>query len=494
METNVLPPTSINKKRSADFGVDWNELSDHEKKVLQNRKRGFRLSKNARINKGLHKTVNDFIQNTDLCDHEMQYFTQLRRCLSTCCSKSLYRQYDSNQAVEYIASETCKHKLCKVCNAEREKALRRKYLRYFEASQMIDKKTGEVNSRDDFDYMHLTLTVPHTEKGFFGKKWYATEIMQLYNKMRKCDWWKYHVWGGEFGCEVTKNENGLHIHIHSLLIVRKSKRNRNILHQLILTKWNELAADKNLPEKEFSEDEKTGVAKSLRGWAEWICEDTTENRETAIIALLKNKIAQLDRRGATMVGLENLFVYSAKKVSNYDSYDREKQKWKHYIDVTDETQFMRGVMECIKYHFEPMAFDKENGLFQFDLLREILPNIYRKPLYRKFGNLHGVKELNINENPADPTEEIKEAIEELGSDAVNPETGEPDTEFNYVVVSASAIFYDLKDKLKPTIPKLAKRKIIFRPRGGIAEAIAEMLDLAKWRKAHKHSFINENLN
>lgn len=494
MEINVLPPTSIIKKQSADFSNSWESMTPHEKKVHQNRKRGLRLSNNARINKRLHLTVNDFIQNTDLSVTEMQYFTGLRRSLGTCCTKSLYRQYTGNGAVEYIASETCKHKLCKVCNAEREKTLRRKYLRYFGDSFMVDKKTGEVSGREDFDYMHLTLTVPHTEAGFFGKTWYATELMQLFNKMRKCDWWKYHVWGGEFGCEVTKNESGLHIHIHSLLIVNKSKRNRNILHELILTKWNELTTDKNLPKKDFSEDEKTGIAKSLNGWAEWVCSDTSVDKFEAVKTLLENKVAQLDRRGATMVGLENLFVYSAKKLSNYDTYDHSKNKWKHHIDVSDETQFMRGVMECIKYHFEPMAFDKENGLFQFDLLREILPNIYRKPLYRKFGNLHGVKELNINENPENPTEEIQEAIEELGGDAINPETGEPDTEFNYVVVSASALFYDLQDKLKPTIPITAKRKIIYNARGGIATAIVEMLNIAKWRKAHKNSFVNENLN
>lgn len=461
METTVFNPTSINKKHSADFKTQYAEMSEHEKKVFRNRKRGFRIANNARVNKGLYTTVCEYIQHNDLTAYEMEYFTRLRRSLQTCCQHSLFRQYENGNALEYIASQTCKHKMCKVCNTEREKAIRKKYLSYFRKNQLVDKKTGEVSKTEDFDFMHLTLTVPHSENGFRGQKWYATELMSMFNAMRKTSFWNYFVWGGEFGVEVTKKQSGLHIHIHALLIVHRETQNRNRLHREILLKWNELTASETAQRKEFSEDEKIAIKKGNK-------------------TLSDTDINSLDASGATLVGLESLYVLKDKKIGRSDKWDADKSKWKHYINATDENEFMSGILECLKYHFEPIAFDKENGVYQFELLREILPNIYKKPLYRKFGNLHGVQELNINEN-SDTVQDAKEAIEQIGDIPTHPETGEEDNGFNYVVVSARNVFYDIHNKYKPSIPSRARRLDLTDSDYTIMTAIIEMTKKRKQR-------------
>lgn len=465
MEINVLHPSSIIKKQSADLKSNWNDLSPHEKSVQRNRKRGFRIATNARVNKSLYGTVCAYMDQNDLTEDELMYFCRLRRSLQTCTQHSLFRQYKNGGALEYIASQTCKHKLCKVCNTEREKSIRRKYLSYFRKNKFtetkVDKKTGEVlfhkdYTKDDFDFIHLTLTVPHTENGFQGKEWYATELMNLYNKMRKCDWWKYFVWGGEFGIEVTKNESGLHIHIHSLLIVHKEQQNRNNLHREILLKWNELTVDLN-SKRTFTDSDKEAIKKGNK-------------------TITDIDVNSLDPKGATFIGLESLYVLKDKKISASDKWIADKGKWKHYVNSTEENELMAGVLECLKYHFEPVAFDKDNGVYNFELLRQILPNVFRKPLYRKFGNLHGLKELNLNESDS-LIEETKEAVEELGKEAVNPDSGNPDSEHIYIVVSARNVFYDLQKNLRPHIPERARKRVLENEHHTLMSAINHMIQM-----------------
>jgi hypothetical protein len=471
MKTNSLSPSSINKKQSADSALIQKGLSDHEIKVQRNRKRGLRIATNARANTALYSEVCNYINNADLNNDELMYFVNLRRALSTCCQHSLVRKWD-NGGMEYVASQTCKHKLCVVCNAERAKALRRKYLSYFRKNQFIDRKTGEVQTKDQFDYMHLTLTVPHTAAGWNGKQWYAQDLMKAFNTLRKRAWWLYYVWGGEFGIEVTKNASGLHIHIHSMLIVRKEEQSRNILQRLILLEWNELTADKASNREAFTALEVESIRRGCR-------------------TLTDADMLLLNPKGATLIGLESLYVLKSKKQGNNDRWQAESGKWKHYIDPTDEKDFMAGVLECLKYHFEPVAFDKTTGIYEFDLLREILPNIFRKPLYRKFGNLHGVKELNINDSN-DLHSEIGEAVEELGDIPTNPETGQTDSAYCYVVVSARNIFYDLKNNLKPSIADRARYQVL--QADNIHGAVQCLIDMSIAGRRRKELQINnENI-
>lgn len=432
--------------------------TDFFKKTLYNRKRGNRVSGYARQNQKLYKQTLKYVMDMSVNDPAFPFFLNFKNRVQNCASHSLVRIHENPNTIEYIGAHTCKHKLCHICNYERSKMVRRKYRLYFDKNEFIDKQTGEIQTKDDFDFMHLTLTVPHSEqKGFRGKKWYADELIKEFNYLRKKSFWKNNVFGGEFGVEVTRNKNGLHIHIHSLLIVRKSQQNRNELHRWILMNWNMQTVDIKATRKEFGAVDLEAIRKG--------------NKKLTDADLLK-----LHPQGSTLISLENLFVYNLSKKSKYDKWNAEKKVWKHYVNGLDERDFMAGIMECIKYHFEPMALNKEDLSYDFDLLSEILPAIQGKPLYRKFGNLHGVKELNINESIE---AEIEDVIQEVANENItHPETGEPveNTSYRYMMVSAKSIFYDRNNKYKPFIKKSARKVLLNQY--SLKEALLYMMNIS----------------
>lgn len=456
MSINIVDPSSIHKKQS--------ECSEAQKRVNANRRRGWKITSKARDAKKLYSEVADYISadRLDGCtDDERQLFINLRSDLQRCGNHTLYRQYPSNGALEYICAQTCKNKLCPVCNYERSRQIRAKYYRYFKKNEIVDRKTGEVFKKSDFDFMHLTLTVPHTKKGFRGEEFYAQELMKEFNYMRKKPFWQKHVFAGEFGCEITKNDNGFHIHIHSLLLVRKSKQNRNKLYREIFRAWNMQTVDEFRLKTKFEKHEIEGIQKSF-GY------EKADEKEKSNIDFF---IRQLNPAGATLIGLENLYCYNKKKLSKNDRWSKDRQKWKHYVNPKDENSLLAGILECIKYHFEPVCLNSD-GVYDFDTLKEVLPKIYRKPLYRKFGAFHAVAELNVNSKIE---EEIEEVMEEHGRDhTINPETFLPEKP-QYIVVNAVSIWHDWKAKTyKPHISERCSKVHLISH--NIRSCILEMLD------------------
>eukprot|EP00903_Cladosiphon_okamuranus_P000391 g389.t1 len=249
--------------------------------------------------------------------------------------------------------------------------------------------------------MHLTLTVPHSQKGWRGREWYANELMKEFNYMRKKAFWKRMVYSGEFGVEVTRNDDGMHIHIHALLLVYKRKQNRNELHRFILEAWNRQTQGSS-QRTCFSEEEITAILKSNK-------------------LLTPEYVDQLFPCGATFVGLESLYLRSTEPKRGYHWCERSGA-YKRYVSLKDGKDiFLAGIMECIKYHFEPMA-TKKDGTYDFDLICDILPAIKGKPLFRKFGAFHsgsknahpGAKELNINYKDENVAEEAAEDLQDFG--------------------------------------------------------------------------------
>ena len=120
-------------------------------------------------------------------------------------------------------------------------------------------------------------------------------------------------------------------------------------------------------------------------------------------------------------------------------------------------------MECLKYHFEPLAL-KKDGSLDMDLVVEILPAIKGQPLYRKFGAFHSrsknahpdAKMLNINHKPT-PTEEameIQEILDETGKEIQNPETKEAASrnDYHYFLIALDKVYVDTEKDYKIIIP------------------------------------------
>ena len=201
--------------------------------------------------------------------------------------------------------------------------------------------------------------------------------------MRKKPFWKKQVYAGEYTVEFTRGKNGLHIHIHALLLVKKEFQNRNRLYRNLFKAWNQQTTSEDANRQEFSQDQKKGIAKAL---------GMTVGSE-----YFEAFFAKLHPSGSTLCSLESLYVVKDGK--------------KRYVKKGDEKDFMAGIMECLKYHFEPCkikneedgshfsggVFKKDSGQFNVELLFEVLPAIYKQRLYAKIGAFYGDPRLNMNQ-------------------------------------------------------------------------------------------------
>lgn len=463
-------------KFESDIDIPQESIPEWEKRKKYNRKRCLRMTRQLKQNQKNYDQLQEYIMATDFEPKAFKYILHFRRKLQTCCHHALFREHISNGSVEFIGAHTCKHKLCAVCNAQRSKKVRQAYRRFFETYPDLLEK---------YDFMHLTLTVPHDETGGFrGKRWYADELMKEFNYMRKKTFWKKHVYAGEFGIEVTRNEKGLHIHIHSLLLVNKSRQNRNELHKEILKAWNRQTSGTG-NRSELSPTEKASILKANK-------------------LLTPLEIDHLAPDGATFIGLESLYVSSKVEKPGF-RHCEQSGLWKKYIKPRDGFDMcMSGIMECIKYHFHPMAM-YEDGSLDFDLIRDILPSIKGKPLYRKFGAFHsgtknaheGAKMLNVNfkeeEKEGVPSlKEIEDMSEELYQEIskdlednaknviVNPETGELSLrdEYQYFTVSLAKVYVDPDDEMRIKTAPTVRRTYLHYARNAI-EALVAMEKMAR---------------
>jgi len=273
--------------------------------------------------------------------------------------------------------------------------------------------------------MHLTLTVPHyVDTGFRGEKYYFRELIKIFNKMRKSEKkifvsdtvkysWTDLVYGGEYGVETTVRDNGLNIHIHSLLFVKKISRSRNKLHKVILTLWNELTVNEFSKRKKFTVEHLKSIKKGNK--------------------LLTNDfiINELNPQGATSIGLKTIF-------SLIDGKEVRSNEFNSDI-------MLRAVMETISYHFEPQAFDKKYNEFNLDLLADMLPKIYKQRLYSRFGCIQNESSLALSQN--------KDLSEDYGETKGEDNDGENSNDVYHVVVKPYKVFHDKEKDEKISIGK-----------------------------------------
>jgi|GEM_PF-1352475 len=456
-----------------------------QQRVDRNRKRSNRASNLKREANRLCKQMYAFLQDAPagIPQEDLNVLEKAGRQISSCATHALYREHLGGAApVEYIGAATCKHKICPVCNSERSKRLRRKWMDYLTANPKL---------LEEYDPMHLTLTVPHTAAhGFRGEQFYVMALINIFKEMRREIWWsgrpevlpKYceetgkllrkgrdgiegMVYAGEYGAEVTRNENGMHFHIHSLVFVRKQAQNRNELHRNILLAWNWATMDKTATRQAFRPDELASIKKGNK-------------------LLTDTDLAQLVPQGSTLVGLESLFVMSDKRLGTSDKWDAEKRQWKHYVSKNNLKSLISGVMECLKYHFEPLALKKHGSAeYDFTLLLELLPKIFGKPLYQKFGAFRGVQELNINP-PKDAAGEAAELLEDYAHEAViNPDTLQEAEreEYTYFVACVASVYHFNEHGLRPHVRRNAPRVYLDTART-MGHALRVMIEMSITRK------------
>jgi len=449
-------------------------LKDLADKVRFNRKRSNRVSSLKRKNYEVLEELRKFTLGKELSEVQLEYLYKLSRNLKLCSAKSLYREHLCNCALEYIGSHTCDHKLCMVCNTLRQKRLRRKYLLFFENNAALhiirQKKNGKqraytkavaekMQQKKDFkakyelveqrgyDVMHLTLTVPHyKDTGFRGYPLYYEGIAGVFNRLRKEDEWNNWVYGGEYGIETTRSQNGLNIHIHALLLVKRQRQNRNQLHKYIFERWNRLTVNPYCQREVLEDSARLKILKS-----------------NALMAKDADFLERLHPKGSTIITLENIYTIEQDK--------------KQRVTEFGSPAMMQAVLEAISYHFQPQCFDKDKGEYDLDLMLELMPVLEGKLLYRKFGCLHKEESLNIKCNVA---ERMQEDMEESGQEqVVNPQTLLPAfrEEYTFFVTDPARIFHITEDNYRPVISRKAVRTYLHDPPDTLS-ALLQMTQLA----------------
>lgn len=381
--------------------------------------------------------------------------TLLRR-LNTCGSHMIFRNMLKTNELTFCGAKTCNHRMCSICNYLRSKLVRYKYITFFDKNPQLLK---------DNDAFHLVLTVPHDRDGYQGEKFYAKIIKDKFARMRECKWFRKMVYGGFYALEITLNNeaSGLHIHIHAFLLVRKTQQNRNTLYKKILAYWNRATKQGNdIP---LSQEQMVFLNNVVQD---------------------KKLINKLKGNGATMIWLESLYVTSKKKKKGY-KYDQRTGLWKKYV-YPGQNDFVRGVIECIKYHFEPTAIGND-GLFDLELLKIILPNLRYLRLYDKFGKLSNATKdphpdaylLNISTKI-----EADDWIELSDGSIEDPETGTITTsrDYKYLLVGVEGI--RVNDDEKITIPHSAIKRS-FPPGTTLKDAFKELIDdFIETERIHKN--------
>jgi hypothetical protein len=449
------------------------KTTDINKLLTYNRKRSNYISMLRKKNLNFANEILNYVSSTDLDEETASLLERHNAKISKCSSKSMYGQDEMNK-IHYVGSHTCKNKLCFICNYNRQKRTRHRYKKFFEEnSQLLQiikvSKTGKIKrkvitqsqfkknkakgwefeTRVDYDLMHLTLTVPHDENGWQGEKYYYKSFQKAFWKLRRHKFWKAHVYGGEYGIETTKRENGLNIHAHALIMVKREKQNRNKLHKELLQAWNELTVYEGTKSVDFYEDVESVNRETGEVYFETIANKLF--RSNSHIRDDHEYVKNLNPQGARMIRLETIFS-TEKGIKIRDTSKKS-------IDY--------AIMETISYHFEPLMFDKANGVINIPLLAETAKAVKGLKLYEKFGCLFGEKSLNLQQKKEEEVNEDfagKETVEDL----------EEDINFAYFVVDPAFVCHDSNRDNEIVISKKIRHKMRYLKSHNVAGAIAEL--------------------
>lgn len=348
----------------------------------------------------------------NLTDVEKAGAIKLEGKLRVCSHHSLYRTFGGSRPdAVYITGMACKHRLCFICNSARKNKLRQMFLGYFSTHPQL---------LETYDFMHLTLTVPHTVEGWAGKQVYHTELLKAFHELRRLTFWKKQVYGGWYTVEFTEGTNGLHIHIHALALVHAQPQSRNRLYLDVLQNWNFLTHWQGANRQAFTPDQAEGIKKSLafldRPTPPWVGAPS-----------VASVFARLKPSGSTLVGLNNL-------------YKKNPDGSKDYNARTPEA-LLPMILETLKYHFDPVtlyrapddpAADYPQG-FRFDVKKivRMLPLLSAKRLYGTFGAFYQNPDLRLTLEAETDENGLKiEKALDLG-EVLDPATGQPAPEGSY---------------------------------------------------------------
>lgn len=419
--SNNRHSNKISWKRKESFKMA-NDIKDYVKQfdiVLPAFKKEFRAKR---------KEIMQYDLYEDALDKDMGEIISLHYDLKT-CNKALYGVFNdtSRIASQIVGCWYSKNRLDPVWNYRKSKLIRKVWYEYLKESKINQKYTP----------VHLVLTVPHKDGIWKDQRFYARELINAYNLLRRDKQFKKFIYGGEYGleCKASKDKNGLHIHIHSLLFQR-NKYSLKEVRTWIVSRWKEI----------------TGNTSGYSG-----------------IHFEQLYCYKHDASGA-FINEEKEFITGTTEVQDadgdfsFEAVTEQKQLRKKFRVGTKSSleDYLSGVMECIKYHFKPGCLEKEDGSFDLDLIKDILNNTKGLRMYSRFGELYKEKKLDFSRyekpgkklNKEEPEEEVMGSSDGVIEGMINPLTYLPAKKGEYRLAMSCPEFlsHRPKDFHKPCEP------------------------------------------
>ena len=373
------------------------------------------------------KEIMQYDSYEDALDNEFGELAKLYYDVKT-CSKAFFGVFyqGSSIASQIAACWYSKNRLDPVWNYRKSKLIRKVWYEFLKESKINQKYTP----------VHLVLTVPHRDGIWKDKKFYARELINAYNLLRKDRKFKKFIYGGEYGveCKASKDKNGLHIHIHSLLFMHK-KYSLKEARTWMVDRWKEI----------------TGNASGYSG-----------------IHFEQLYCYRRDASGA-YISEDKEFVSGATEVQDadgdfsYEAVTEQKQVRKKFRVGTGSSleDYLGGVMECIKYHFKPGCLEKEDGSFDLELIKDMLNNTKGLRMYSRFGELYREKKLDFSrhkkaagQKEEGQEEHIMGSLEGVEQRMINPFTFQPAKpgEYRLAISCPEFLSHRPKDYFKPCEP------------------------------------------
>ena len=347
-----------------------------------------------------------------------------------------------------------KHRIDPVWNWKKSKLIRTIYYNFLKTSQIYNQYTPA----------HITLTLPHPDGLYQGKEFYAKELIEHFNLMRKSALWKKYVYAGEYGIEVTGNsDNGLHIHIHSLAFLKV--KNFDEFRKKLNWYW-------------FKETGATQV------WVESLYVYKKDDKGNFITEMKDSKkLLTYEQTDGTYTSVPDGKIIVKKKFYIQDEIKQIKQsnltpdeKEDHILQL-----YTKAILETIKYHFKNDSIKLTGGNYNIFLINEILKNTRNKRLYSRYGAFYKKQALNFNRlEESESGVELNEANAET---VIDPFTMKetPVCETQLVVFYPEHLTYTGRNSSKPHTPLPQKNNIYDFMDGKSVKEILRTLITSKFK-------------
>lgn len=280
---------------------------------------------------------------------------------------------------------------------------------------------------------HLVLTMPRENGLYKGKRFYARELLAAFHEMRRSPHWKTCVWGGEYGIEVKKSKsNGLHIHCHSLCYLKEDV-SINDFREWVRTRWQSLTGAFMIHCETLYFYEKDSRGRAV--YTNKRKKNTDTGQYETVYQDMTYPTHYWDAEGQEFVQCEAIATEAV------------KVRKKKYINGSSSIEdYLKGILECIKYHFKNDTYKDSAGNWDFDLINEIMQQSRRLRFYSRYGAFYKEKTLSFNyeaekENDTDDVEMGASNTAEINM--INPftESGADRDEYDIVIGKPDQLHY-----------------------------------------------------